>query len=323
MRVTQCVFHFGRLVLLVSVIAQAVIFSAHIVNVQGDSRYYATALVVLPILSISWWYFAKPPTENTDRPKYVWLAYASTVVAFQVLVFGTTGVEKHDSFLLHTANVFTPILFLVCIVCGCEHSLRDASFVVASGVTVFNAFDASEAYLVVAQNGEKVPRGFGAGFVGIASVMLIWSALEFTVRSRLTQTQTTPVTVTCGLHAIHLLLNVLLFSLRTIFYVNGWAEFSVMIAKNAMVFAIRLVYMLVVYGFRSRSSPTSTPFVVPTAPPPLIESVSSNECLQRPPTPLPQRAASQAASQAKSRPYQDEDDGHLYPKLPKRVHFQD
>ena len=113
MKVTQCVFHLGRLVLLVLVIVQAVIFSAHIVNVQGDSRYYATALVALPMLSVSWWYFAKPPTDRTDRPKFVWLACASTVVAFQVLVFGTTGIERHDSFLLHIANVFTPILFLV------------------------------------------------------------------------------------------------------------------------------------------------------------------------------------------------------------------
>lgn len=319
MSVTQCVFHFGRLVLLVSVIAQAVIFSAHIDDVQGDCRYYATALVVLPMLSISWWYFAKPPTENTNRPKFVWLAYALTVVAFQVLVFGTTGIEKHDSFLLHTANAFTPILFLVCIVCGCEHSLRDADFVVASGVTIFNAFDASEAYLVVAQNGKNAPPGFGGGLLGIASVMLIWSALEFTVRSRLTQAQTTPVAVACGLHAIHLLLNVLLFSLRTIFYVNGWAEFSVMIAKNAMVFAIRLVYMLAVYGFRLRSPPNSTPFVIPTAPPSLIEGVDLNERVQRPPTPLPQRVA----SQAKSHPHQDQDDRHLYPILPKHVHFQD
>lgn len=320
MRVTQCVFHFGRLVLLVSVIAQAVIFSAHIVNVQGDSRYYATALVVLPMLSISWWYFAKPPTENTNRPKFVWLAYASTVVAFQGLVFGATGVEEHDSFLLHTANVFTPILFLVCIVCGCEHSLRDAGFVVASGVTIFNAFDASEAYLVVAQNGKNVPPDFGGGFIAVASVMLIWSALEFTVRSRLEQAQTTPpVSVTCGLHAVHLLLNVLLFSLRTIFYINGWAEFSVMIAKNAMVFAIRLVYMLAVYGYRLRSPPNSTAFVIPTAPPSLIEGVDSNERLQHPPTPMSQRVT----SQAQSPPHQDQDERHLYPKLPKRVHFQD
>ena len=319
MRVTQCVFHFGRLVLLVSVIAQAVIFSAHIVNVKGDARYYATALVVLPMLSISWWYFAKPPTENIDRPKFVWLAYASTVVGFQVLVFGITGIEDHDSFLLHAANVFTPILFLVCIVCGCEHSLGDAGFVVASVVTIFNAFDASEAYLVVAQNGKNLPPGFGGGFVGIASVMLIWSALEFTIRSRLTQVQTTPVAVTCGLHAVHLLLNALLFSLRTIFYVNGWAEFSVMIAKNAMVFAIRLVYMLAVYGFRLRSPPNSTPFVIPTAPPSLTEGVVGNECLQRPPTPLPQRAT----SQVQSHPRQDQDDRHLYPKLPKQVHFRD
>lgn len=319
MKVTQCVFHLGRLVLLVLVIVQAVIFSAHIVNVQGDSRYYATALVALPMLSVSWWYFAKPPTDRTDRPKFVWLACASTVVAFQVLVFGTTGIERHDSFLLHIANVFTPILFLVCIVCGCEQSLRDAAFVVASGVTIFNAFDVSEAYIVVAQNGKKVPPSFWGGLVGVASVMLIWSALEFTVRSHLSRTQTTPVTITCGFHAIHLLLNVILFSLRTILYVNGWAEFSVMIAKNAMVFAVRLVYMLAVYRFWQRSPPKSTPFVVPTAPPPLTEDVDSSECSERPPTPLPQRLA----SHTRSHPHQDQDNGHLYPKLPRRVHFQD
>lgn len=319
MTLTQRVFHLGRLVLLILVITQAIIFSAHIANIHGDSRYYAIALVALPMLSVSWWYFAKPPSDRIDRPKFVWLTYALTVITFQILVFGTTDTETQDSSLLHIANVLTPFIVLVSIASGCEQSLRDAAFVVASGVAIVNAFDASDAYVRVAQNVKNVPSRFWGSLVGVASVMLVWSALEFTVRSRLTRPQAITVSITCGLHGIHLFLNLALFSLRTILYINGWVDFSIMIAKNAMVFAVRLVYILSMYGLWWESPPKPAPFVVPTAPPPMAETIGSKGCSERPPTPMPQRAASYAQSQG----HQDQEDRHLYPILPKRVHFSD
>lgn len=317
MQATQCVFDLGRLLLLVSVIVQAVVFSAHIADVRGDSKCYAMSLVALPMLAVSWRYFAGPKSDGVDRPKFLWLAYALTVVVLQVLVFAITDIGTHDSTLLYAANAFTPVLFLLCIVSGCEQSFRDAGFVVTSSVTIFNAFDATEAYIAVAGIEKTVPSSFWGALVGIASAMLVWSALEFTIRSQLTNRQVTSGVVASGLHAVHLILNAVLFSLRIALYLNGWMEFSVMIVKNAMVFVVRLVYMLTVV-FAAPQPPPSKPmtFLTPTAPPPMTQVIDSNGYPERPPTPLPARSV-----QSDSRPNQCE--AYLYPALPRHVHFED
>lgn len=314
---TQCVFDLGRLVLLLAVIAQSIIFSAHISHVRADSRYYAIALVGLPMLLFSWLYFAKPPSDRTDPPKFVWLAYALTVVTFQTVVFGTTDVATHDSSLLYIANVLTPILFLVCIVCCCERSLKDASFITASGVAILNAFDVSDAFIVVARNGRKAPAGFWGGLVGIACVLLVWSALEFTIRSQLTRSQGTPVVITCGLHAVHLTINLALFALRAVLYMKGWMGFSIMISKNIIVFFVRLVYMVSIWWLQPTAQPLSV--LVPTAPPPFPDLGERDKRLERPPTPL----SSKTAQRIRKDGNQDEKDDPLYPVLPKHVHFED
>ena len=313
----QCVYDLGRLVLLVSVITQAVTFSAHIADVYGDSKYYSIALVALPMLSVSWRYFAKPPLDRMDLPKFVWLAYALTVVIFQILVNATTDIRTHDSFLLYLANAFTPVLFLLCVVSGCERSLRDADFVMTSGVAIFNAFDVSEAYIAVARIGKNVPSKFWGSLVAVASAMLVWSALEFTIRSQLIHSQVKSGLIASGLHAVHLTLNLALFSLRVVLYINGWMEFSVMIAKNATACVVRLVFVLSAY--LGSPPPRPIPFTIPTAPPPMIQEQDCNEYPELPSTPLPARPA----IRLKSYSHQDQSDKQLYPSLPRKVHFEE
>ena len=305
MAITRWVFDLGRLMLMLTVIAQAVIFSAHVARVHNDPCYYANTLIALPSLTVSWWYFARPPSDRVDRPTFVWLAYALTVVAFQVLVFGGTTETTHDSTLLHIANVFTPALFFLCIVTGCERCLKDAEFVIASGVVILNAFDVTDALVAISRNGWNISASLRGGFAGVACVLLVWSALEFTVRSKMTDNRVLPVTVANGLHAVHLALNTVMFALRVVLYAAGSIEFSSMIAKNVMVFIVRFVYMLSVLWIPSRS--WSQPPSSPSAPPP-----PPSASPPPPSSPQPLRSALRQV---------DRDEVLLYPALPKHVQF--
>lgn len=317
METTLCVFDVGRLVLMLAIITQGIIFSAHVAQEHKDPRYYASALIALPTLIMSWWYFARPPRQRADRPTLVWLVYALTVVAFQALSFGATDISTHDSALLYVANVFTPLLFLLCIVTGCERSVKDAGFVMASGMAILNAFDATDVIFSVARNERSISEGFRGGFVAMACGLLVWSALEFTVRTQLASNGVMPTTIACGLHAIHIALNAIVLAMRVVLYADGMIEFSAMIAKNAMVVIVRFVYMVSV--MRRRSHPPAQPAspVLPSAPPPPPSIEDSNHFV-RPPTPLPLRSTLQDERNTNRR----QDEGLLYPSLPRRVHFE-
>lgn len=314
MTTTPWVFDIGRLALILAVIAQAIVFSAHVAKVHANPRYYASALIALPTLTVSWWYFARPPSERTERPTFVWLAYAFTVVAFQALVFGGTDITTHGSTLLYIANAFTPALFLVCIVTGCEKCVKDAEFIMASGVAILNAFDVTDAILAVSRNGQTVSVNFRGALMAIACLLLVWSALEFTIRSQMTHDRMLPRNVSVGLHAVHMALNASMFGLRAVLYAKGMIEFSTMIAKNAMVFSVRFVYMLSTIWVPSIPPPQMTFSVVPSAPPPLPKLVENGCASMQPPRP---------ALRVENNTTPKQNESLLYPVLPKHVHFKD
>ena len=309
------VFDIGRLVLIFAIITQGIIFSAHAANEHRDPHYYASALIALPSLITSWWYFARPPSQRVNRPTLVWLVYSLTVVAFQGLSFGATDISTHDSTLLYVANGITPLLFLLCIVTGCERCIQDAAFVMASGMAIFNAFDTTDAIFSVSRNERNIPGSFRGGFVAMACVLLVWSAFEFTVRTQLAGNGFVPKIIVCGLHVIHMTLNAILMGMRIFLYTNGMVEFSTMIAKNAMVFIVRLVYMLSVIGCRSQPLQQPGHPAEPSAPP-----ISNNDIdpFVRPPTPLPTRSILRDERKTNLGP----DGARLYPSFPRQVHFK-
>ena len=311
-------FDIGRLVFIFAIITQGIVFSAHVANEHRDPHYYASALIALPSLITSWWYFARPPSQRVDRPTLIWLVYSLTVVAFQGLTFGATDVSTHDSTLLYVANVVTPILFLLCVVTGCERCIQDTAFVITSGMTIFNAFDSTDAIFSVSRNSRNIPESFRGGFVAMACILLVWSAFEFTVRTQISGNGFVPKIIVCGLHVIHMTLNAILMGMRIFLYTNGMTEFSTMIAKNAMVFIVRLVYMLSVIGCQPPPLQQPGHPAEPSAPP-----ISNNEMgrFVRPPTPLPARSALRDEKKTNLGP--GPDGARLYPSFPRQVHFKD
>ena len=173
MDIAVWVIDIGRLVLIFGIITQRIIFSAHAANEHREPRYYASALIALPSLITSWWYFARPPSQRVDRPTLVWLVYSLTVVAFQGLSFGATDISTHDSTLLYVANVVIPLLLLLCIVTGCKQCIQDAAFVMASGMAIFNSFDTTDVIFSVSRNERNIPGSFRGGFVAMACVLLV------------------------------------------------------------------------------------------------------------------------------------------------------
>ena len=315
MDTAACVFDIKLLVLIFAIITQSIIFSAHAANEHRGPHYYASALIALPSLITSWRYFARPPSQRVDRPTLVWLVYSLTVVAFQGLSFGATDITNHDSTLLYLANVVTPLLFLLCTVTGCERCIQDAAFVMACGMAIFNAFDTTDAIFSVSRNERNIPGSFRGGFVAMACVLLVWSAFEFTVRTQLAGNGCVPKIIVCGLHVIHMTLNAILMGMRIFLYTNGMVEFSTMIAKNAMVFIVRLVYMLSVIGCRSQ------PLQQPGHPTKLSVPPIWNNDIDRfvkPPRPLPTRSTLRDERETNLGP----DCGHLYPSFPRQVHFK-
>ena len=174
MATTPGLLDMGRFVVILAIIVQAIIFPAHMVEENKDRRYYASTLIASVTLAANWWYFNRSLPERIGHPTFVWPVYALTVVSFQGLSFGTTDILSHDSTLFYIANVFTPVTFLLCIVTGCEQCMRDASFVIASGVTILDAFDMTDAIISIAQNESNVPVAFRAGFVAMASLVLLF-----------------------------------------------------------------------------------------------------------------------------------------------------
>ena len=110
-------------------------------------------------------------------------------------------------------------------------------------------------------------------------------------------------------------LNAILMGMRIFLYTNRMVEFSKMIAKNAMVFIVRLVYMLSV--IRCQSQPLQQPGHPgePSAPP-----ISNNDIdrFVRPPTLLPTWSTLRDEKKTNLSP----DSGRLYPSFPRHVHFE-
>ena len=316
MATTPGLLDMGRFVVILAIIVQAIIFSAHMVEENKDRRYYASTLIASVTLAANWWYFNRSLPERVGHPTFVWPVYALTVVSFQRLSFGTTDILSHDSTLFYIANVFTPVTFLLCIVTGCEQCMKDASFVIASGVTILDAFDMTDAIISIAQNESNVPVAFRAGFVAMASLVLLFSALEFTVRTQVKSSVVMSRALAPVLHATHMVLNAALFGMRVVMYANGMIKFSTMIAKNSMLFLVRFVYMLTALRVPSRVPQHRSSLPVPSAPPLPTKDCS---CLMRPPTPPPVRSNLQNEDHLSG----SQPGSGLYPALPKQVHFAD
>ena len=237
------------------------------------------------------------------------------MVAFQGLSFGATDISTHDSTLLYVANGVTPLLFLLCIVTGCERCIQDAAFVMASGMAIFNAFDTTDAIFSVSRNERNIPGSFRGGFVAMAFVLLVWSAFEFTVWTQLAGNGFLPKIIICGVHVIYMTRNAILMGMRIFLYTNGMVEFSTMIAKKAMVFIVRLVYILSVIGCRSQPSQQPGHPAEPSALP-----ISNNDidCFVTPPTPLPTWSTLSDDRKTNLGP----DGACLYPSFPRQVHFK-
>lgn len=304
---TRYVFDMGRLGLMLATIIQGILFSAHVAQEHEDPRYYAGALIALPFLVMSWWYFTRPPSQPMHPPRFVWLVYSMTVVSFQVFTFGATDISSHDSVLLYTANILTPFLFLLCIVAGGEQCAKDAGFVLASVVAISNAFDVTDAIFAIAHNGDNVPAKYCGGFMTVACVLLVWSALEFIIRTQVVRNDV----LSMGLHVIHIALNGSMLTLRAVMYAHGTIAFSVMIGKNGMVSIVRSAYLISLVRSRRRSPAQLPSPVIASAPPPPIED---SQRLTRPPTPLPTRFNPQDVAPNQER---------LYPSIEKHVHFED
>lgn len=316
MATTPCLLEMGRSVVILAIIIQAIIFSAHMVEEHEDRRYYASTLIASVTLVANWWYINRALPERIGHPTFVFPVYALSVVSFQGLSLGTTDTLLQDATLFYIANVFTPVTFLLCIVTGCEQCLKDADFTIASGVAIFDAFDATDAIISIAQTESDVPVGFRTGFVAMASLILLFSALKFTVRTQVKSGGVISRALAPVLDATHMVLNAVLLGMRVVMYANGMIKFSVMIAKNCILFFGSFVYMLASWRVPSRVPQHLSALPVPSAPPPPTKDCS---CLTRPPTPLPVRSNLQ-------------DEAHLsgsqpgivlYPVLPRQVHFAD
>ena len=316
MATTPCLLDMGRFVVILAIIVQAIIFSAHMVEEQKDRRYYASTLIASVTLVANWWYVNRPLPERIGHPTFVFPVYALTVVLFQGLSFGTTDILSHDSTLFYIASVFTPVTFLLCIVTGCEQCMKDASFVIASGVAILDAFDMTDAIISIAQNESNVPVAFRAGFVAMASLILLCSALELTVGTQVKSDVVMSRALALVLHATHMVLNAVLFGMRVVMYANGMIKFSTMIAKNSMLFLVRFVYMLTALRVPPRFPQHLSSPPVPSAPPLPTKDCS---CLMRPPTPLPVRSNLQDEVHLSG----SQPGSGLYPGLPKQVHFAD
>ena len=300
---------------MISIIAQGVTFAAHIAEYYKNNDYYACSLVSLPMLMTSWWYFGKPP-QRLNRPVLIWLVYSLIVVVFETVTIVCTSVGSANDTLINVANVFTPVVFLFCIVVYDKQCLKNVNFVIIACVTLCNAFDATDILFAVVENRNKIPASYCGGFVAMASILLVWSSLEFTIRVQTEHTSDLSNGIVAGLHLVHLALDAVILGLRIVMYTNEMVVFSVFIAKNVMVIIVRFIYMISICQRRPQFlDPPDQPvnYGIPSAPPLEID----REFLQRHLTPLPSRAN----LIERQNTHQTELQNVLYPSISKHVRF--
>lgn len=246
---TQVLSTFGRLMFLLLMIAQCLLFASFPAKYRNNSVWYAFLVFVAPALAISWWWI------NTSEKKmtqlfYIWFAYTWLgLVPMIGVVFGLTA-EKLDRSQQFGPNELklslgiTPVLLLLLLSSEAVQTHGRNMMTNVSFFMAIDVFDSNELLrTVIDENIENtysfgIPKSFETALLSFACIVLLLSPLEM-VGKLVYMEDEDRMSFFKGVNGgIQVCLNVIVLGLRLGILGYGW-DSSMFISKNIIMTFVR------------------------------------------------------------------------------------
>lgn len=136
---------FGRLIFVMLMIAQCLLLASFPAKYQNNSAWYASLLLIAPVVGISWWWTSSSSNERTIAKLVwsVWFAYVWVALVPMIgIVFGVTEdkLDRDQQFGPNDLKVslcITPLLLMLLLNTGANSNSRQ----VIAALSVYMAID--------------------------------------------------------------------------------------------------------------------------------------------------------------------------------------